>query len=856
MIRERLEEERKELLDLSTRTRLLNVPRRLTRVKTVEVIDELADEVFRILVQEKAPMSFLPAKEEAVRASLEGVELSPEQYSWLAQPDEDDALSGDVARRHLDNRLQTKLSSEQLQKRLLAIHYDARTVEEEQGVNILYLAIGFLKWYEDPSSDKPRHAPLILVPVSLARESAKSKFKITYSGEDFATNLTLQARLHALDVAVPDLPEIDDLRPSEYIAKVATAVQTVPRWEVIQDDMLLGMFSFAKLLMYRDLDPEKWPPHSPIEQHTNIAGLLSDGFGDEAPMFADGTNLDEILDPKDQFHVVDADASQALVIEEVRDGRNLVIQGPPGTGKSQTITNLIASAVKDGKRVLFVAEKRAALEVVHRRMSNIGLGELCLELHSHKARKKAVLEELRHVLELGAPSVEYENTREDLRTARARLNKHAHDVNEPVGAAKITPYEAIGQLVQLRSDGIQTPPFQLAESRHWTSEETTFRRHVIEELAAVGEALGIPGNHSWRGVSVDTLLPADVDRLHIALADLQPRLEAFLRNAQEFGALVGRQPLIGEDVGGLLAIAALVLSSPPLDRGAFTHEAWTTKRGAINELVSSGVKYSESERKLSNVVIPAAWNTDCSLARRVLASVGRSWWRFFNGEYRAARRQLKGILQGPPPKAVTAQLYILDTIAAGQAAREQVVAHDDIGAAAFGSFWSSANSNWDALSLIDHWESEHRDGAHFVELHEAVGRCQNKNAWEGLCDELQRDQSILDEVDRRLATICLEWDEAFGVDRLQAVDFTALTKRFGEWIDTPRRAKMSPRSQRRVGHPNPQHRPGLAVRFKPYLGHPHGHHAPRADHVPQFGIPPVLDEPPATLRPEARRRLE
>ena len=241
-------------------------------------------------------------------------------------------------------------------------------------------------------------------------------------------------RILAKIFANPDLPEIDDLRPSEYIAKVANAVRAVPRWEVIQDDMLLGMFSFAKLLMYRDLDPEKWPPHSPIEQHTNIAGLLGDEFGDEEPMFADGTHLDEILDPKDQFHVVDADASQALVIEEVHEGRNLVIQGPPGTGKSQTITNRIASAVKDGKRVLFVAEKRAALEVVHRRLSNIGLGELCLELHSHKARKKTVLAELRHVLELGTPFVEYENTREDLTTARARLNKHANNVNEPVGA--------------------------------------------------------------------------------------------------------------------------------------------------------------------------------------------------------------------------------------------------------------------------------------------------------------------------------------------------------------------------------------------------------------------------------------
>ena len=419
MIRERLEKERKELLDLSTRTRLLDVPRRLTRVKTVEVVDELADEVFRILAQNKTPMSFLPATDEAMRAALDGEEPSPEQFSWLAQPDDNDTLNGDIARRHLDTRLQTKMSSEQLQKRLLTLHYDARTAEEERGVNILYLAIGFLKWYEDPSSDRARHAPLILVPVSLERESARSRFKVKYTGEDLATNLTLQARLHALDVSVPDLPDLDDLTPSEYIDSIATAVESIPRWEVTQDDMVLGMFSFAKLLMYRDLDPERWPPHSEIDEHTNITGLLGEGFGYEEPAFADDTHLDEVLDPKDQFHVVDADASQALAIEEVRKGRDLVTQGPPGTGKSQTITNLIASTVKDGKRVLFVAEKRAALEVVHRRMTNIGLGELCLELHSHKARKKAVLKELRHVLELGPPSVGYGSTTDDLRSARA-----------------------------------------------------------------------------------------------------------------------------------------------------------------------------------------------------------------------------------------------------------------------------------------------------------------------------------------------------------------------------------------------------------------------------------------------------
>ena len=125
--------------------------------------------------------------------------------------------------------------------------------------------------------------------------------------------------------------------------------------------MVLGIFSFAKFLMFQDLDPKNWPERAPLEDHPLLAGLLEGALEAEAH-FPDDANVDDIVDPKDLPHVVDADSSQTLAIEEVRRDRNVVIQGPPGTGKSQTIANLIACAVRDGKSVLFVAEKMAALE--------------------------------------------------------------------------------------------------------------------------------------------------------------------------------------------------------------------------------------------------------------------------------------------------------------------------------------------------------------------------------------------------------------------------------------------------------------------------------------------------------------
>ena len=169
--------------------------------------------------------------------------------------------------------------------------------------------------------------------------------------------------------------------------------------------MVVWFFSFAKYLMYRDLDPATWPAHSPLGSNPTLSSLLGDGFVSEPALCGEGDKIDRADPARDMVHVTDADSSQAVVIEEVRRGRHLVVQGPPGTGKSQTITNLIATAVKEGKKVLFVAEKMAALEVVHSRLERLGLGAICLELHSNKANKKAVLEELARTLALGRPKV-------------------------------------------------------------------------------------------------------------------------------------------------------------------------------------------------------------------------------------------------------------------------------------------------------------------------------------------------------------------------------------------------------------------------------------------------------------------
>jgi hypothetical protein len=309
-----------------------------------------------------------------------------------------------------------------------------------------------------------------LVPVTLTRGSAHESFRVSFSEEDIIANITLREKLKEFSLQLPELEETGDLRPAEYFAEVRFAIAGEPRFEVLPDRIVLGLFSFSRLLMYRDLDPTNWPAGAELESQPLMRAVLADGFRDEPEGFPDNQPLDEVLSPLEAVHVLDADSSQTIAIEEVRRRRNLLIQGPPGTGKSQTIANIIASAVKDGKRILFVAEKMAALEVVHRRLNNLGLGDMCLEVHSHKANKRALLEGLKHTLELGPPCrPDPEGLGARLAETRACLNEHAAIMHSAIGQSGYTPFTAIGEMIRLVRKGFTHIDFDLAGASGWTA---------------------------------------------------------------------------------------------------------------------------------------------------------------------------------------------------------------------------------------------------------------------------------------------------------------------------------------------------------------------------------------------------
>jgi very-short-patch-repair endonuclease len=786
----RIQNTRRELLDLSARNRLISTPRSSSPGKKIEIADERSEEVFRLLVRERKSMSFLSGIEETDDrpAGEAGTPL-------LTQPDEPSIGDGTPDARHVDLRLQTRLGSERLQGRLLSIYYDAQTYEQEQGVSILYLAMGFLKWYESPSSDKARYAPLLLIPVDLKRQTAASRFHIEYREEDITTNLSLQAKLRSeFGIDLPEVPEMDELSPAAYFHSVAQAVANQPRWGVLRDDMVIWFFSFAKYLMYRDLDPATWPEHSPLASNRNLSSLLGDGFVAEPSLCDENDKIDPLIPPINMVHVTDADSSQTIAIEEVRLGRHLVIQGPPGTGKSQTITNLIATAVKAGKKVLFVAEKMAALEVVHSRLERLGLGSICLELHSSKANKKTVLDEIARTLALGRPKSQWSEERlETLKAAIDHLNNHALIMNTPIEPAGVTPYQVIGRLAHLYARGIEATTFSLPAPESWSGPK--FREHcrALADLRQHLEELGSPHDNPWKGVSrTEPLLPTDMKDLRAGVADaiscLNGVAEAHTLLVNAFNDARPTTPSLRE-VQQVAQLALRLAKAPAMDRQAMGNPAWETRLEEIAGLVERGRAHSESVVQLEGTLREDAWQADLAKVRQSLSTHGRSVFRWFRRDYREAIGALRGLLQSELPRQLADRLKIIDeAIEARDVAR--ALDHDptvnQLGLAAFGAAWKGSKSDWNSLALVVKWDSDCRADRARWNHRGILARLDRPEALQG---PLKTASATLKPASNRLHDLAkflsLNVTDAFGIDKLNAVPIGELLARLKLWQEHP-----------------------------------------------------------------------
>ena len=477
-----------------------------------------------------------------------------------------------------------------LEKRGVALARAARLAEEEGGATSLFLTMGFLHWFEAESSQRELLAPVVLWPMTLTREAGSRSLRLSAGDAPPFLNPSLVEKLKA-DLGIDLTPLERHLDPEAEVdlplilhrAREVVAGQS--RW-LIRETCGLGLFSFAKFLMYHDLAASAGQLLT-----SDVARAIVDG----QPYGARTSDLDRgpgsipkaELPAAQAFCPLDADASQLAAVAAASRGASFVLQGPPGTGKSQTITNMIAQLLAEGKRVLFVSEKMAALDVVYRRLSAAGLGPFCLELHSRESTRRKVLDQLALAMEMAGTSSEsgWEEHAAALGKRRAALDAYALEVGRerPPGWSF---YQALGLLMRLRD----VPPAPLSWADHpeqFSKERYAGLLDAVERWEAILRVVGPPRAHSLAAVTHVHWTPTLAPTLSRHCAALRDQLD---RVRSAWGHLAAQAGLDGaprEDLCQWWADATLLLDAPQLKADALQDRDWPARAEGLRALADA-----------------------------------------------------------------------------------------------------------------------------------------------------------------------------------------------------------------------------------------------------------------------------
>ena len=399
-------------------------------------------------------------------------------------------------------RLRSYLNDTELSYSLLHLYRASRQSLEENGANTLYMALGLLKWYETANSERPRFAPILLLPVEIIRKSAAKGYVIRSREEDTMLNITLLEMLRqnfGITISGLDPLPVDEsgVNVKLIFTIIRKAIMNQKKWNV-EEQAVLGIFSFNKFIMWNDIHN-----NAHILKKNKIVSSLINGKleWDVQQSMIDASVLDRNLTAADIVLPINADSSQLEAIYEGVNDKTFILHGPPGTGKSQTITNIIANALYRGKRVLFVAEKMAALSVVQDRLTSIGLNPFCLELHSNKAKKSTILSQLKETTEI-VKSISPQNFQDEatrLLGLRAQLNIYIEKLHKKY-LFGFSLYDAITRYLSIESITEFKIPQVLFENL--TEIKLQAWKDSIEELISLSNAYGHPYCHPLTGIKI------------------------------------------------------------------------------------------------------------------------------------------------------------------------------------------------------------------------------------------------------------------------------------------------------------------------------------------------------------------
>ncbi len=729
---------KRKLLDVSKRNRALNF--KPNKVTTLAIVDEQPAEAFRQLYLREKAMRFRPAPPEPDApggAAAAGAGAPAPWPADAATPPplpaaaaEGDALeeveeagpsldfvpyeAGGLDARHTDDVLQTTADPEALDKSLRRIDEQARVSLEEQGVNTLFLALGMLHYREAPEAKERTflRAPLVLLPVALSRGNARAGYVLRAAEDDPIVNPALAEYLKRTHgVTLPELPDLTDLPDTydlqDFFRATLAAVAEQEGWQV-KTDVYLSFFSFQKFVMYRDLEANAGAlgAHRLVRQVV----LRSGGEIRSLPDEVRAAELDREFPPEATAQVVDADSTQLRAILAVSRGHDLVLEGPPGTGKSQTITNLIAQALAEDKSVLFVAEKMAALEVVHSRLVQAGLGEFCLELHSTKANKRAVMKEIAAALDASLQRPKPgDSSAPRLSAVRAELTAYARAVHAPHGALALAPFRAYGEL-----EGVLAAP-----KVRFTRPIQGVTREALEtagrdlgDLAAAVRGVGVPAEHPWRDTTRVLYTEHDLDTARDLLGGLRARLAAVMELAARVETELSLPPVrTAAEVRTAVAVGEVLARSPGAPLAVLRSEAWNSPPPRALDVVERGRKLAELRERVEARFDADALEQDHADDAAFMEAKETSPFRFLNflsGRHRAVKRRWQGYRLPAYSGSLLDQAGEMRKVDALRRERAALAADDAQARELFGGLWQGERSDWEALDGYVRWVVEFR----------------------------------------------------------------------------------------------------------------------------------------------------
>ena len=500
------------LLDLGARNKLLNFKDQ--KLKSLEIINPIANDVFKLLNEDKT-LRF-------VRSDFEDVE---------DDSDEEENYDLSTVQELEKNEIVGYKRNQEYDRVLKYIKKFNDDVMTEKGISVLYMAFGLIKWTQASSSRYDLQSPIILIPVELIYNKFDQAYCVKRVEEEIIVNPALRSKFEAdFGVALPDFEESDDF--DTYFSKLLELAEE-NGWEM-SDKVYIGIYSFAKLTMYKDL---KTNEHL-MEERPIINAIFkgkTEDFNSDIT-----TNYDEYFENGEELklsNVVDADSSQIKAIQEAKNGKSIVIQGPPGTGKSQTITNIIAELLHDGKNVLFVSEKISALNVVYNNLKRVGLESFCLQLHSDKTKKKDFVQELYTILQ-NPPRGEKKRDEsiQELLKYKNELDTYCRLIYKSIPVIELTPYDIISRINSFEEVHLN---YKIEDINNKNLEYLGHITILLEKYATYTG--GLADNYwksPWYGFNGDKYLYSEESRLKSLLSDAANYVDELSKNTKQLNKLV------------------------------------------------------------------------------------------------------------------------------------------------------------------------------------------------------------------------------------------------------------------------------------------------------------------------------